>query len=612
MSNVIILWSAMAGFSLVLAGIHGEIWLRNRTAAASGAFALICLCVVVVDLVELSMMHADSMQSYLQLIRALYVAILAGFIALISFVRIYMRAGRRWLGWASIGMRALATVAGLSLPNSLHFTELHTLEPASFLGSQVMIAQGTPNPWLATAILSNLLLTAFFVDAIVTAWKQRGGRQVILLGSALLFLVLSGFVSAALISLGLLKAPLHVTSSFFPIIAIMGWRLSQDLVHSAQLGRDLIDAESRLLASRQRMMLAAEAAKVGFWTLDPGTMRFHGTTWAMRLFGMYGDESPDFARLLTAMHPADRDNVRGALADALRSTELVSVEYRSLGTDGRMRWYLSAVGGRYSGSGASLRLMGVTFDITDRKQAEEAVSRQRNEAEHLSRVVTVSGLSDMLAHELRQPLDSILTDARSARSRLQGTSVNREGIRLLLADIVAMNDRASRVISKLRNLLRRSDPVREHLALCTLVDGVLDFLKPDLSRRGVQVVTELDRSMRALSADRIRLEQVFIKIILNACDAMAARPRAQRRLFIRTFAFGPDARLEVSDRSGASSVGADTLSDPFLTNQVSGGATELAICRAIVESHGGQIRVDASDGDGYCFLVRLPFSEFDN
>ena len=610
MSMVILLWSSMASLCLVLAGIHGGIWLRNRTATHSGAFALVCVGVAAIDLVELSMMHAASTNSYLQLLRLFYLVVLAGFFGLVNFVWIYMQAGRRWLGWAAIGMRVVATVAGLVLPNSLHFSELYALEPTSFLGSPVMVGRGTPNPWLALGVLANLLLTAFFIDAIASVWKQRGARQVIVLGSALLFLVFSGLVNTALIGFGVMRAPLQVTLSFLPIILIMGWRLSKELVRSAQMERELTAAEMRLLASRQRMTLAAEAAKVGFWTLDPATLRLQGTPWAMRLFDMEGEESSHLDRLLGRINPADRDTFRSALADALRSTGLVSVEYRMTGTDGQERWYLSAGSGRHSDSGESLRLTGVTFDISARKHAEAAVSLQRKEAEYLSRVVTVSGLSDMLAQELRQPLDSMLSDAKSAQARLRGVSINRDAIRSLLADIVAMNDRASQVIAKLRDLLRRSDPVREFISLCTLVDDVLGFLGPDLVRRGIQVTPEPERSMRTLAVDRVRIEQVVINLIIQACDALAARPLAERRLRVRVYAIGANAALDVTYRDDAPAAAAASAVDPFLAMKDDNAGIGLAICRLIVDSHGGQIWAEQHPDGAASFRVRLPYQEF--
>lgn len=611
MNAVELIWPTMIAVCLVFAGVHAYVWLRVRH-SSHGSFALLCVAIASVALMELMMMHATSTQAYLLLLRGFYVAIQAGFVALVYFVWIYLNAGRRWLGWLAIMMRGVVTVGGLIMPNTLHFRELHAMEPMNFLGATVVVPIGTQSPWLTLGLMSNLALVIFLFDATVTLWRQRYGRQAIVLGSALLMLVISGMTIATAVGFGSVKMPLHVTLSFIAIIAIMGAQMSQDLVRTARLSLELAEAENRLLHSRQRLSLAAEAAKVGFWTFDPSTMRFHGSPWAMRLFGMEDNHVAHFDELLGAMHPDDRDHVRRALSDALSSPQLISVEYRTVHKDGGTRWFLSAGGGSFAGSGDAQRLTGVTFDITDRKLAEQTAQQQREKAEHLSRVVTVSGLSGVLANELRQPLARILSSARQALATLNHRSGNLQPLGPLVADMVAMNDGASQVIAKLRMLLRRSEPQREDLPLATLVEGMLDFLQSDLMHRGVEVATRLDHSLPAIRADRVRMEQVIINLIISACDAMADRPRMQRQLSVSVRAAEKMAELRVAyGHRGALMPPGQMLDAASAARSVISDAG-LPICRAIIESQGGRLWIDANDESRSGFRVELPFAECDN
>lgn len=617
MNWVLLTWPTMMAVCLVFAGIHAQNWLRLKD-RNSASFAALCIVVALVALTELLMMHAASTQAYLLLLRSFYLAVQAGFVALVCFVWIYLKAGRRWLGWTAIAMRGAVTVGGMVSPNTLHFRELQAMESASFLGAPVMVPVGTQNPWLILAVLSNLALAIFLLDTTVTIWRQRGGRQALALGSALLFFVMTGLAISAFVGFGAVKMPLHVTLSFISIIVIMGAQLSQGLIKTVRLSRQLAEAENRLLASRQRLSLAAEAAKVGFWMLDPATMRFQGTPWAMPLFARNQDHHPEFTELLAAIHPDDRELVSRALADALQSSQLISVEYRMLLADGRVRWNQSAGGGTYAGSGDAMRLMGVTFDITDRKLAEQKVNQQREKAEHLSRVVTVSGLSGVLTHELRQPLARMLDSAKQALASLQFHSGQAseagqlQSIEAHVANIVAINDRASQVIAKLRMLLRRSEPRPERLSLAALVEGVLLFLRSDLERRGVQLVKRFDLPMREIAADRVRMEQVVINLIVAACDAMADKPRALRQLSVVVRESDAGALIDVSCPLDRSHSAIPRASDAVSALRPAFAETGLAICRAIVDSHGGRIETELPEQGGIAWQVWLPFPASDN
>ena len=614
MNWVLVLWSATAAVCLVLAGIHGQIWrqLGKPERDASGHFAALCLCVGVLALVELAMMHAGSVQDYLQLLRLFYIAVLAGFGALVYFVRSYLKAGRLWLGWSAIVMRALFTLGGLVAPGTLHFQELQSLVPASFLGAQVVVPQGTLNPLRFLAAVSGLLLAAYFVDAIVTIWRQRGGRQAIVLAAALLFLLVSGQLIGMMVGVDGGKVPFSITISFIPIIVIMGARLSQDLVRSARPSGELLEAERRLMTSRQRLAMAAEAAGLGFWALDPATLRFHPTALPVRLFEIPPDPPPKLDELLAGIHPEDRERVRKALSDALASSEMVAVEYRLVSADGSPHWALSAGGGRYTGSGAAMRLIGVTIDITDRKRAEEAARLQREEIEHLSRTVTAGEMSGALAQELRQPLAAILEKATLAQGLLRQVPLPAADLRSTLEEVIAADDRASQVIGRLRMLLRRGGSAPERLSLSALVDDVLGFLRPDLIRRGVQVDAQLDPALPAVQADRVRIGQVVINLIMNACDAMAATPVAERRLSIRCGESGGAALLEVSDRGSGLPAPVERVFEPFFTTKTNSVGMGLAICKSIVESHGGRIRAVPNADRGATLRVQLPFAETSN
>ncbi len=608
MPTVMLVWSTTIALCLVLAGIHGQLWLRTREGSSSGIFAVLALCVAAIALTELVMMHATSVRIYLWLLRIFYVLALIGFIGLVYFAWAYLNAGRRWLGMTAIALRAGATLIGLFSPSGLHFQTLDALVPARFLGSPVMVPLGTPNPWLLLSLLAALVLFAFFCDAVLTLRRQGADRKRLLLGAMLALFLMVAQILGLEVAFSSLKTPLHVTLSFIPLICLIGAWLSEDLVQTARLSGELADAERRLLESRRRLSMAAEAAKVGFWVVDQATLRFRAVPMTMRLFSTPEGYTPSLEELLATMHPADRGSVRRAMSEAPVLDKLVSVEYRVFLPDGRTRWYLS-VGGGQDVPGGTSQLMGMTMDITDRKQAEETANLQREATEHLSRAVMAGEMSGSLVQQLRQPLARILDKAHTSLWLLQSASRKPYEIRALLDEIVIASDGASQVIAKLRQLLRRGGQAPEALSLASLVDDVLVFLQPDLTRRGVQIHTELDRSLRPLLLERVRIEQVLIHLVINACDAMAFKPLSERELSICVRAADGAALITLTDRGTGLPPEGVNLFAAFYTTKPDSAGMGLAVCKSIVESYGGRIWAEPAESGGARFCVRLPFME---
>ncbi len=608
MSAIVLVWSANIALCLVLAGIHAQIWLRSREDSTSGIFASLALCIAAIALTELMMMHASSVREYLRLLRTFYILALIGFVGLVYFAWAYLQAGRRWLGMTAIAIRAVITLIGLISPNGLHFQTLDAMVPTQFFGSPVMVPQGTPNPWLLLSPLAALTLFVFFCDAVLTLRQRKAPSKTVLLGVMLALFLLVAQLLGLSIAFAELKVPMHITLSFIPLICLIGAWLSEDLVRTARLSDELVEAERRLLDSRRRLSMAVEAGRVSFWVVDQKTLRFRVVPMTMRLFNTPEGSTPSLDELLATLHPADRDAVRRALSEAPALNKLVSVEYRVFLPDGRMRWYLSAGGGQDAPGGTS-QLMGMTMDITDRKQAEESANLQREATEHLSRAVMAGEMSGSLVQQLRQPLARILDKAHTSLWLLQSESRKLHEIRALLDEIIIASDGASQVIGKLRQLLRRGGQAPEVLSLALLVDGVLVFLQPDLTRRGVRVTTELDRNLRPLLADRIRIEQVLIHLVINACDAMAFKPLPERELRIRISESDGAALMQITDRGVGLPPDGVNLFAAFYTTKPDSAGMGLAICKSIIESYGGRIWAEPAESGGARFCVRLPFME---
>jgi PAS domain S-box-containing protein len=260
-------------------------------------------------------------------------------------------------------------------------------------------------------------------------------------------------------------------------------------------------------------------------------------------------------------------------------------------------------------------VLACVMDVTERKRAEARAVRERNELAHLSRVTMLGELSGSLAHELNQPLTSILSNAQAAQRMLAGAGAGADGdlqeVREILADIVSEDKRAGEVIQRLRQLLRKGDPVQQELDLNELVRDVLKIVRSDLVHHGVDVETRLAPSLPPVTGDRVQLEQVLLNLIVNGCDAMSENRKLDRRLVVSSEARENDGVCVcVADQgSGIPAGRANRIFEPFYTTKANGMGLGLTICRSIVAAHGGSLRASNNDaGPGASFHISLPKS----
>jgi C4-dicarboxylate-specific signal transduction histidine kinase len=245
-------------------------------------------------------------------------------------------------------------------------------------------------------------------------------------------------------------------------------------------------------------------------------------------------------------------------------------------------------------------------DITERRRIERAGARQRDELAHLSRVAMLGELSGSLAHELNQPLTAILSNAQAAQRFLAQSPPRIDKLAEILADIVKSDHRAGAVIQRLRSLLKKEEAQRHPLDLNDVVEESLHLMRSDLMNRQVVVSTDLD-ALPVVSGDRNQLQQVLLNFVMNGCDAMEGQ-EADRRLLVRTRANAQgNVEVTVADRgAGIPLEDLERIFEPFVTTKASGLGLGLAICKSIVEAHGGRLWATNNADCGATLHFELP------
>jgi len=249
-------------------------------------------------------------------------------------------------------------------------------------------------------------------------------------------------------------------------------------------------------------------------------------------------------------------------------------------------------------------------DVTERRRAEREAQEQRELLTHLSRVAVLGELSGALAHELSQPLTTILTNAQAGLLFLTREQVDLAEIRDVLNDIVDADRRAGEFIRRLRALLRRGDTPRQLLDVNEVTSEVLRLLHSELVAHGVVVTTQLAPELPKVNGDPVALQQVLLNLIVNACDAMRYQEPPERRIALITSVDRDGAvRVAITDRGvGLPSEGVERVFEPFFTTKAQGLGLGLVICQSIVAAHGGHLGAENNVDQGATFSFTLPVS----
>jgi signal transduction histidine kinase/integral membrane sensor domain MASE1 len=247
-------------------------------------------------------------------------------------------------------------------------------------------------------------------------------------------------------------------------------------------------------------------------------------------------------------------------------------------------------------------------EVTERKRAEVRAERSRQELAHFTRVSTMGELTASLAHELRQPLTGIMSNAQAAQRFLNSSSPDLNELRNALSDIIEDDRRASEVIQRLRDLLSKGESPQTRLDLNELIRAVARLLSSDAVIRNVMLALELAPIPLVVSGNRVQLEQVVLNLLINAMDATGEVPEEDRTIVVRSEAEENKAIHVTVQDSGTGLRGGtqERIFEPFFTTKPAGMGMGLSVAKSIIEAHGGAIWATNNSARGATFHFSLP------
>ena len=301
---------------------------------------------------------------------------------------------------------------------------------------------------------------------------------------------------------------------------------------ASQLVHELQASEAGLRESQKRMNQALEAGNLGIWIRDLARNDIWANDSWRTLFGFDPSEHLDLDRVLQRLHPDDRQTLRQHQAMALAGSNggTYQTEYRLMRPDGATRWISSQGRVEFDATGQPVLIRGAARDVTARKQAEQETLLLRQEIAHAGRVSMMGQLASGLAHEINQPLASILRNAEAAELFLQHPSPDLDEIRAILSDIRSDDERAGHVIDRMRGLLKRQTLDTGRLEVGALVGDVAALVRIDAATRQVKLDVDVPADLPHVRGDRVQIQQVLLNLILNGMDALHGTRLEDRRV----------------------------------------------------------------------------------
>jgi C4-dicarboxylate-specific signal transduction histidine kinase len=338
------------------------------------------------------------------------------------------------------------------------------------------------------------------------------------------------------------------------------------------------------------------------WDVSSGKLFWSAETF--RIFEYAGGDPPSVEALIERVHLQDRARVQQAIDHAIQGGGDLDFEHRVLMPGDRIKTIHVVGHPVFDASGKLVEFAGTVMDVTERRRSED----ERQAFAHANRIATMGQLTASIAHEINQPIAAIVIDGESGLRWLDRPVPDLDEIRSIFGRIVRVGTRAGDVISRIRALIAKTPPRKDGLDINNTISEVITVTRTEMHRNGVSLQVQLAPALPIVQGDRVQLQQVMLNLILNAIQAMGGVSDGARELLICTGKTEPTGVfVTVRDTGpGLDPKGLDRLFEAFYTTKPDGMGMGLAICRSIIEDHGGRVRASANRPRGAVFEFVLP------
>jgi PAS domain S-box-containing protein len=385
-----------------------------------------------------------------------------------------------------------------------------------------------------------------------------------------------------------------------------------DLVEYVGTVMDVTERKRSEEKLRQSEAYLAEAQKIthtGSWVWEVAAQRaLHLSEEWYRIYGFDQEDGMSaWNKRSERIHTDDRARRQQAIDRAISEKSDYELEYRILLPGGAVR-HLHSVGHPVlDASGSLVQFVGSSTDITERRQAEEALRQAQADLARISRVTTMGELTASLAHEVNQPIAAAVTDANTCLRWLNRDHPDLEEARQAASRVVKDATRAAEIINRTRLLFKNVSPQWEPVDMNEIIREMVALMRSEAARYSISVRTELAADLPRVMGDRVQLQQVLMNLMMNSIDAMKDVNGTRELTVHSQRGENEELVVSVSDTGvGLPPRQADQIFDAFFTTKPHGTGMGLRISRSIVESHGGRLWAAGNSSRGASFHLALP------
>jgi PAS domain S-box-containing protein len=369
----------------------------------------------------------------------------------------------------------------------------------------------------------------------------------------------------------------------------------------------LKEAEAALQTRERQLLGIVETVPGLLWSASPTGEPTHVNRRVREYSGMSVQDFTDLG-WQAFIHPDDFEETARLFYRSIQTGEPYNTIHRLRRADGEYRWHQAMGEPLRDSEGRIIQWYGLAVDIDDSKRAEDHLRETRAKLNRASRIAMVAELSASIAHELNQPLMSVLSNAQAIQRWLAATPPNLGEAAAAIERIVRDAQAADQTMQNIRALFGREPFERREASVPEIVHESVRLVQEDLNKRGMHVECVSEGVLPMVNVDPIQIQEVFINLITNAMEAVENIPREPRITIKAEVLGGEKLAIRVID-NGPGVDDVERVFDAFVTTKDNGMGIGLAVSRSIVEAHDGQLWAENNADFGATFTLQIPLPE---